>query len=49
MNKLLNLKYIAFAFSITKVECVDKQVFLDKYSLYSDLLCFETKHYMVLL
>ena len=28
---------------------VEKQVSLDKHSLYSDLLCFEMKHYMVLL
>ncbi|QCD77408.1 FAD-binding [Vigna unguiculata] len=28
---------------------VDKQVSLDKHSLYSDLLCLEMKHYMVLL
>jgi len=28
---------------------VDKQVSLDKHSLYSDLLYFEMKHYMLLL
>jgi len=28
---------------------IDKQVSLDKHSLYSDLLCIEMNHYMVLL
>jgi len=36
-------------FSYLKLGIVDKQVSLNKYSIYSDLLCFAMKHYMVFL